>query len=494
MVFLSPALAVLRDQLNATYPGRDRSADGWIGDAAHASRVSDHNPDPEAGGIVRALDVDEDLHGPSSVDQAGTLAALAAALIEDPRTRYVIYESRIWANPAVYPSSGGRWRPYTGSNPHTRHLHLSVRHGRVWDHDATPWQIGARMHSPIRGGRVTSPYGTRNGTMHAGMDIAPTTPGRAPVYATFAGTIERLVRGRQPGDTSRTNELAPYRTGNGARVRNPDGETQLYGHVDVLATLKAGSKIAAGDLLGYTDLSGTTTGHHVHYEEWTSSGATRDPQVSFDHYGITPGADTGQAAPALAPEHRDALTALGYATLTDYQTAQGLHPDGIAGPITIAHLEDTMATINDLARDIAEVKNLLAIGRPVAANWYARVLAEAKDSAKAAAKDSSATITKLARKDLTEIHFRTADSDLWCVAWWGTGTWARVPTADTWKRHNGVLDHLGLSDTRAVATWEEVSGAAGSLVHDPAAFGRQVPWPPYPATSETVTLPVATES
>lgn len=120
---LAPALVVLRDQVNTRWPGRDRSADGTIGDAAHAGRASDHNPDSD--GSVNAWDVTA-----SGID----VAALIAAVIADPRTAYVIHAGRIWT-----PGSG--WRPYTGSSPHTHHVHVSVVHEHR-ETDASPWALG----------------------------------------------------------------------------------------------------------------------------------------------------------------------------------------------------------------------------------------------------------------------------------------------------------------------------------------------------------------
>lgn len=106
------SLQTVTDQIASKYPNRDRRSDGWIGDAAHATRKSDHNP---VDGIVHAIDLDEDGWPCATfVDQ------LVAS--KDPRLKYVIYERRIW-----FPSSG--WRAYYGSNLHTIHVHISVYQG-----------------------------------------------------------------------------------------------------------------------------------------------------------------------------------------------------------------------------------------------------------------------------------------------------------------------------------------------------------------------------
>jgi hypothetical protein len=57
----------LRLQFDDTYEDRDRRSDGWIGDLRHTSRPSDHNPDPKTG-VVRAIDVDKDVHRYSKPD------------------------------------------------------------------------------------------------------------------------------------------------------------------------------------------------------------------------------------------------------------------------------------------------------------------------------------------------------------------------------------------------------------------------------------------
>src|SRR3546814_10914299 len=78
--------------------------------------------------------------------------------------------------------------------------------------------------SPVQG-YVSSRYGRRGSGNHLGLDIA-TNKKPGPVYAMFDGVFERIVRGRGHGDTSRKNELAAFRTGDGPMIRNSDGERQ----------------------------------------------------------------------------------------------------------------------------------------------------------------------------------------------------------------------------------------------------------------------------
>lgn len=190
-----------------------------------------------------------------------------------------------------------------------------------------PIPKGVPVQNPFVG-RLTSPFGPRGTGFHAGIDIAPpvagTTGGR--VSAAYAGTVVRVVSTRAPGETSRTNELAPYRTGNGVLVRNPDGEHQLYGHVAPAVTL--GQRVEKGQLLGTTDRSGVQSGPHLHFECWRTSdpGSTRDPMIDFRAAGITPGVGApaaAGAAPSSTLRAQQVLNTLGYGPLAE---------DGVQGP------------------------------------------------------------------------------------------------------------------------------------------------------------------
>jgi hypothetical protein len=109
----------LRLQIDDSFPDRDRTSDGWIGDARHASRPSDHNPD--ALGIVRAIDIDRDLSGKKKPDLAPDLAdQIRHAAKSDKRIAYIIFEGKI-----ASPRKAWAWRTYDGVNQHRHHMHIS---------------------------------------------------------------------------------------------------------------------------------------------------------------------------------------------------------------------------------------------------------------------------------------------------------------------------------------------------------------------------------
>src|SRR4029453_9529897 len=61
--FLAPSLRALFAEVNHAASRRSKGSDGTIGDLRHSARTSDHNPDPHAGGVVRAADVTHDPTG-----------------------------------------------------------------------------------------------------------------------------------------------------------------------------------------------------------------------------------------------------------------------------------------------------------------------------------------------------------------------------------------------------------------------------------------------
>ena len=139
MAVLAPSLIAARNEANAIAPRRRRTSDGWLGDAAHQARESDHNPTSVGGQqMVHALDLS---HDPAGGFDAHAHARNIAAR-HDPRVKYIISNRQIW-NPSVSPN----WRPYRGTNGHTIHIHISIRPTTAARNDTSPW-FGASIPFP----------------------------------------------------------------------------------------------------------------------------------------------------------------------------------------------------------------------------------------------------------------------------------------------------------------------------------------------------------
>jgi hypothetical protein len=136
---VAKSLLKLRDQFNHKYPKRNKSADGTIGDAAHASRNSDHNPWVKDGsmGVVTAIDITND---PKNGCDVHAIAEIMRQK-RDPRIKYVISNKRIFSST----TSPWQWRTYTGSNPHIAHFHVSVLSEKKHYDSEKVWDSGEKL-------------------------------------------------------------------------------------------------------------------------------------------------------------------------------------------------------------------------------------------------------------------------------------------------------------------------------------------------------------
>lgn len=125
---LAASLVALRTEINRRWPNRDKSSDGAIGDPSHQARKSDHNPDWDAGGVVRAIDVDKD-----GID----INELLDAVVREPRVAYVIWNKRIAS--ATEDGTPWNWEPFYGENDHTHHVHISIKHTHTAEVDTSRW-------------------------------------------------------------------------------------------------------------------------------------------------------------------------------------------------------------------------------------------------------------------------------------------------------------------------------------------------------------------
>jgi len=115
------AIAVLR-QATAIKPLRMKASDGLLPSKAHIHQnpTSDHNTgyavdlthDPKRG--IDCFDIFEKLK-------------------EDERVKYLIFQGKIWSKERAKQGN----RVYSGSNPHNKHLHISINDGM--GKDTSPW-------------------------------------------------------------------------------------------------------------------------------------------------------------------------------------------------------------------------------------------------------------------------------------------------------------------------------------------------------------------
>lgn len=150
MAILIPCLVQLRAEFNVLAPNRAKGADGWIGDAAHQDRVSDHNPD-ETGEVpihdadhvneVHAIDVTTNLNESDLTMEKVVQFLLGRCRrdnddpLNEPRLRYIIFNHRIWQAP------GWSQQTYTGTDPHTGHAHFSAEYITSLEASTASWHL-----------------------------------------------------------------------------------------------------------------------------------------------------------------------------------------------------------------------------------------------------------------------------------------------------------------------------------------------------------------
>ena len=96
---------------------------------------------------------------------------------------------------------------------------------------------------------MTSCYGSRWGTLHAGVDIA--APIGTPVFTPESGVV--LQAGPASG------------FGLAVAVQHGDGTITLYGHVNQFF-VRVGQAVSAGERIAEVGNRGQSTGPHLHFE------------------------------------------------------------------------------------------------------------------------------------------------------------------------------------------------------------------------------------
>ena len=124
---VAKALLALRKEVNEMAPNRDKSSDGTVGDERHCAGggSSDHCPNVADGqvGVVTAMDITHDKAG--GCDSQAIADTIRAK--RDARVKYIIWNRQIANSSPIGSTAPWQWRQYTGSNPHNKHVHISVK-------------------------------------------------------------------------------------------------------------------------------------------------------------------------------------------------------------------------------------------------------------------------------------------------------------------------------------------------------------------------------
>lgn len=193
---VAEALDTLLGEINDRSPNRSKASDGALGDAAHASRNSDHNPWVKDGstGVVTARDFTNDpAHGFDSSDFAEWLRKRCKGGTER-RVKYIISDRRIASESfSAADRAKGRkaweWWPYNGLNAHLHHVHVSVASSKaLYDNQGSwGWEDAGKPAKPAP---------------PKGETVAPTevTLSDATIKRITEGVVQQTIKNRnEPG-------------------------------------------------------------------------------------------------------------------------------------------------------------------------------------------------------------------------------------------------------------------------------------------------------
>jgi len=164
---------------------------------------------------------------------------------------------------------------------------------------ARRWAIGLGWRFPTSSGWsttslssvITSPF-TKDGEMrfingssepHKAVDIA--NPIGAPVVAFRGGEVKKVRQG-----TGEANSVT-------IKYNKEKGQEQLFGiYAHVESGLQPGDKVKEGQVIGRTDVSGRSTGPHLHYSQRGNDGEKKDPTQLLKNADSFPANGGGKGA------------------------------------------------------------------------------------------------------------------------------------------------------------------------------------------------------
>lgn len=215
MVTAAPTCKAALAEATKLWPNRSRATDGILPSNAHS--IQNPKSDHELG---NAYDL---THDPRAGCDVGVLAEMLRQR-NDGRVKYIIFARRIWT-----PSISRSWRPYTGTNPHTSHMHVSIHTSArnstgLWFPIAPPPPVTPERRVVVPN-YIASLVAPNGGTWHLAADggIFTDTDGDGGDMAPFYGSIPSVG-----GTTLRVKGILPHKGGYKIVVQHPDDAISFY--------------------------------------------------------------------------------------------------------------------------------------------------------------------------------------------------------------------------------------------------------------------------
>jgi hypothetical protein len=198
------ALEILRQQVRAAAPAAvppatPASAWGTVGDLAHQSGASDHNPATYAAlGSTPVVCAADFPHAPG-LGLDGARFAEALRLSRDPRIGYVIFKGRIFSGHVAAGTPAFTWRAYNGADDHSTHWHVSTVHTAAADNTALWAMPGSTTGADMSWNDIQKADAAFNNKPSATLDTDGTIDGKGSLrefpnatYAAIEALTERV--------------------------------------------------------------------------------------------------------------------------------------------------------------------------------------------------------------------------------------------------------------------------------------------------------------
>ena len=151
--------------------------------------------------------------------------------------------------------------------------------GKAWG-GGEPSDYSGVQGKPFNGYKVTSGFGwrvhpiTKQRKMHNGIDFG--MPMGTPIRSNIAGTVT-------------TNSYQAGGAGNYISIKDANGYTHTYMHMQERSKLPVGQEVKLGNTIGLVGSTGASTGAHLHYGVKNPSGSYVNPVSFYEDGGVHQG-------------------------------------------------------------------------------------------------------------------------------------------------------------------------------------------------------------